>query len=98
MKTAAAILLVAALILVAIHSTVNVQISGDIMELTARAAMVVPSAAMLIARLHKEIHAPPSPRCRDGHNRLHTCCSDDWFGCGGTTVPEEERRKKMENE
>lgn len=39
----------------------NVQISGDIMELTARAAMVVPSAAMLIARLHKEIHAPPSP-------------------------------------
>uniref|UniRef100_A0A0E0PVS3 VAN3-binding protein-like auxin canalisation domain-containing protein n=1 Tax=Oryza rufipogon TaxID=4529 RepID=A0A0E0PVS3_ORYRU len=48
-------------ILVAIHSTVNAQISGDIMELTARAAMVVHGAAMLMVRLHKKIHAPPSP-------------------------------------
>uniref|UniRef100_A0A0E0JFZ9 K Homology domain-containing protein n=1 Tax=Oryza punctata TaxID=4537 RepID=A0A0E0JFZ9_ORYPU len=48
-------------ILGAIHSAVNAQTSGDIMALTAGAATALRGAAMLRARLHKEIQAAALP-------------------------------------
>ncbi|KAF0917352.1 hypothetical protein E2562_017525 [Oryza meyeriana var. granulata] len=51
-------------ILAAIHSAVNAQTSGDIMALTAGAATALRGAAMLRARLHKEIQAAALP-CGD---------------------------------
>ncbi|XP_051223929.1 uncharacterized protein [Lolium perenne] len=48
-------------ILGSIHSAVNAQASGDIMALTAGAATALRGAAMLRARLHKEIQATALP-------------------------------------
>ncbi|XP_062189048.1 VAN3-binding protein [Phragmites australis] len=48
-------------ILAAIHSAVNAQTSGDVMALTAGAATALRGAAMLRARLHKEIQATALP-------------------------------------
>ncbi|OEL27571.1 VAN3-binding protein [Dichanthelium oligosanthes] len=48
-------------ILAAIHSAVNAQSSGDVMALTAGAATALRGAAMLRARLHKEIQATALP-------------------------------------
>ncbi|KAG2594658.1 VAN3-binding protein-like isoform X2 [Panicum virgatum] len=48
-------------ILAAIHSAVNAQSSGDVMALTAGAATALRGAAMLRARLHKEIEATALP-------------------------------------
>ncbi|CAL4952554.1 unnamed protein product [Urochloa decumbens] len=48
-------------ILAAIHSAVNAQTSGDVLALTAGAATALRGAAMLRARLHKEIQATALP-------------------------------------
>ncbi|TVU04004.1 hypothetical protein EJB05_50420, partial [Eragrostis curvula] len=48
-------------ILAAIHSAVNAQTSGDVMALTAGAATALRGAAMLRARLHKDIQATALP-------------------------------------
>uniref|UniRef100_A0A0E0BZI6 K Homology domain-containing protein n=1 Tax=Oryza meridionalis TaxID=40149 RepID=A0A0E0BZI6_9ORYZ len=52
-------------ILGAIQSAVNAQTSGDIMALTAGAATALRGAAMLRARLHKEIQAAALPGAGD---------------------------------
>uniref|UniRef100_A0ACD5VCZ4 Uncharacterized protein n=1 Tax=Avena sativa TaxID=4498 RepID=A0ACD5VCZ4_AVESA len=56
-------------ILASIHSAVNAQASGDIMALTAGAATALRGAAMLRARLHKEIQATALPPAVDGAGR-----------------------------
>uniref|UniRef100_A0A0D9UYR0 K Homology domain-containing protein n=1 Tax=Leersia perrieri TaxID=77586 RepID=A0A0D9UYR0_9ORYZ len=53
-------------ILAAIQSAVNAQTTGDIMALTAGAATALRGAAMLRARLHKEIQAAALPASAAG--------------------------------